>query len=114
MKASSTAHPVNRGGAVPAEVTEVTQTTSDSQHDQRHRLLGVLFGSEVPSALDGQLLRTSDVATLFQVSERTVSEWAKRGQIPCVRTPGGHRRYPADEIRALLDRDGRSVGGQRI
>ncbi|HET7523973.1 MAG TPA: helix-turn-helix domain-containing protein [Acidimicrobiales bacterium] len=92
----------------------MTQTTSDSQNDQRHRLLGVLFGSEVPSALDGQLLRTSDVAALFQVSERTVSEWAKRGHIPCVRTPGGHRRYPADEIRALLDRDGRSVGGQRI
>ena len=92
----------------------MTQTTSDSQNDQRHRLLGVLFGSEVPSALDGQLLRTSDVAALFQVSERTVSEWAKRGQIPCVRTPGGHRRYPADEIRALLDRDGRSVGGHRI
>ena len=59
---------------MPAEVTEVTQTTSDSQHDQRHRLLGVLFGNEVPSALDGQLLRTSDVAALFQVSERTVSE----------------------------------------
>ena len=92
----------------------MTQVTSDAQQEQRHRLLGVLFGSDVPSALDGQLLRTSDVAALFQVSERTVSEWAKRGQIPCVRTPGGHRRYPADEIKALLERDGRTVGGQRI
>ncbi len=52
---------------------------------------------------DGQLLRTSDVALLFQVSERTVAEWARRGRIPAVRTPGGHRRYPANEIRALLD-----------
>lgn len=92
----------------------MTGLTGEAEHDQRHRLLGVLFGSDVPSSLDGQLLRTSDVAALFQVSERTVSEWAKRGQIPCVRTPGGHRRYPADEIRALLERDGRSVGGPRV
>ncbi len=76
--------------------------TDNVQEIHRHQLLGVLFGSEVPQALEGQLLRTSDVAMLFQVSERTVSEWAKRGQIPSVRTPGGHRRYPAEGIRALL------------
>lgn len=75
----------------------------------RHRLLLILFGSDVPESLDGHLLRTSDVATLFEVSERTVSEWAKRGQIPSVRTPGGHRRYPAGQIRMLLDREGRGV-----
>ena len=76
--------------------------TDDAQETHRHQLLGLLFGSDVPEALEGQLLRTSDVATLFQVSERTVSEWAKRGQIPSVRTPGGHRRYPAEGIRRLL------------
>jgi excisionase family DNA binding protein len=75
--------------------------TDDSQDQQRKRLLGMLFGAEVPAALEGQLLRTADVAVLFQVSERTVSEWAKRGQIPSVRTPGGHRRYPAEGIRWL-------------
>jgi excisionase family DNA binding protein len=78
--------------------------TEDSEDHQRQELLGVLFGSEVPSVLEGQLLRTSDVALLFEVSERTVSEWAKKGQIPSVRTPGGHRRYPADGIKALLER----------
>jgi excisionase family DNA binding protein len=88
--------------------------TDDAQETHRHRLLGILFGSEVPEALEGQLLRTADVATLFQVSERTVSEWAKRGQIPSVRTPGGHRRYPAEGIRALLQagREG-SEGSER-
>ncbi len=75
---------------------------NDAQENHRQELLGVLFGTDVPQGLEGQLLRTSDVATLFLVSERTVSEWAKRGQIPSVRTPGGHRRYPADGIRALL------------
>ena len=72
------------------------------QESQRRALLANLFGPEVPSGLGGQLLRTADVAALFQVSERTVSEWARRGRIPSVRTPGGHRRYPADEVRQLL------------
>ena len=85
--------------------------TDESQETHRRQLLGLLFGSNVPEALEGQLLRTADVATLFQVSERTVSEWAKRGQIPSVRTPGGHRRYPAEGIRNLLQA-GRE-GGER-
>ncbi len=48
------------------------------------------------------LLRTSDVAALFQVSTRTVSEWARRGRVPCMRTPGGQWRYPAEPIRHLV------------
>ncbi|HEX3424554.1 MAG TPA: helix-turn-helix domain-containing protein [Acidimicrobiales bacterium] len=47
------------------------------------------------------LLRTSDVAALFQVSTRTVSEWARRGRLPCMRTPGGQWRYPAEPIHRL-------------
>lgn len=74
----------------------------DEQESQRRILLADLFGPDVPSGLSGQLLRTADVAALFQVSERTVSEWARRGRIPSVRTPGGHRRYPAEEVRQLL------------
>jgi excisionase family DNA binding protein len=77
-----------------------------SQDNDRQALLKSLFGPEVPRGLEGQLLRTSDVAALFQVSERTVSEWARRRRIPSVRTPGGHRRYPADQIRDLLDETG--------
>jgi excisionase family DNA binding protein len=93
--------------------TEVNMT-DEVQDTHRHHLLSLLFGSNVPQALEGQLLRTADVATLFQVSERTVSEWAKRGQIPSVRTPGGHRRYPADGIRMLLQagREGGDRGAQ--
>lgn len=77
-------------------------TDQDKQERQRLRLLRGLFGPEVPNGLDGRLLRTADVASLFQVSERTVSEWARRGRLPSVRTPGGHRRYPAEQIRLLL------------
>lgn len=76
------------------------------QHDspERHRqeLLATLYDGEVPTTLSGSMLRTCDVARMFQVSERTVSEWARRGRIPSVRTPGGHRRYPADGIRRIM------------
>ncbi|HUP86008.1 MAG TPA: MerR family DNA-binding transcriptional regulator [Acidimicrobiales bacterium] len=70
---------------------------------KRDELLAELFGTgSVPPMLAGRLLRTGEVAKLFQVSERTVAEWARRGRIPSVRTPGGHRLYPADPIRQLL------------
>ena len=71
-------------------------TDDDKQERQRRHLLAALFGTEVPSGLGSQLLRTADVAALFQVSERTVSEWRGRGRISSVRTSGGHHRYPAD------------------
>ena len=75
-------------------------TTSDAD---RAVLLARLFGDEdVPDALNTELLRTRDVARAFQVSERTIAEWARRGRIPSVRTPGGHRLYPAERIRAIL------------
>jgi len=53
--------------------------------------------------LQGRLLRTREVALLFQVSERAVTDWARRGRLPSVRTPGGHRRYPASAVRGLLE-----------
>ncbi len=53
-----------------------------------------------------RVLRTAEVAALFQVSERAVTDWAARGRLPSVRTPGGHRRYPVDAVRELLERSG--------
>ena len=77
--------------------------TIASVEPKREELLAELFGGNgVPPMLSGRLLRTREVAQLFQVSERTVAEWARRGRIPSVRTPGGHRLYPADQVRRLL------------
>lgn len=74
--------------------------TSDAD---RATLLARLFGDEeVPETLNTELLRTRDVARAFQVSERTIAEWARRGRIPSVRTPGGHRLYPAERTREIL------------
>ena len=76
-----------------------------SRAQERQALVQELFGPEGAGAgFDGRLLRTREVALLFQVSERAVTDWARKGRIPSVRTPGGHRRYPADEVRSLLER----------
>ena len=42
-----------------------------------------------------------EVAALLHVSPKTISRWAKDGKLPFLRTLGGHRRYPEDEIREL-------------
>ena len=75
--------------------------------NERARLLDELdLGAVGSSAVGDRLLRTREVAILFQVSERAVTDWAARGRLPSVRTPGGHRRYPAAAVRQLLDEVG--------
>lgn len=83
----------------------------DDRLRERARLLSELWvGNGDADALDGRLLRTREVALLFQVSERAVTDWARRGRLPSVRTPGGHRRYPASAVRALLEGAGHQRG----
>jgi excisionase family DNA binding protein len=48
-------------------------------------------------------LRTTEVADILHVSPKTVARWAKDGKLPFLKTLGGHRRYPAAEIRQLAD-----------
>jgi excisionase family DNA binding protein len=55
-------------------------------------------------ATDGhQLLRSHEVASLFDVTERTVINWAASGKLPCLRTVGGHLRFRSDDVLALLE-----------
>ena len=51
----------------------------------------------------GEYLRTADVARVLHVSTKTVSRWANDHKLPYMRTLGGHRRYPARDIRALAE-----------
>jgi excisionase family DNA binding protein len=48
-------------------------------------------------------LRAAEVADILHVSPKTVSRWAKEGKLPFLKTLGGHRRYPAAEIRQLAE-----------
>jgi excisionase family DNA binding protein len=74
-----------------------------------HKATGSFLG-EVPSpsepkpAQDGSaLLRSHEVAALFDVTERTVINWASSGKLPCLRTVGGHLRFRSEDVMALLE-----------
>jgi len=57
---------------------------------------------------DDVLLTPAEVARLFGVDVKTVSRWAVAGKLESIRTLGGHRRYPAAHVRALLNRQERA------
>ena len=50
-----------------------------------------------------ELMTPAEVAALFRVDPKTVTRWAQQGKLRSVRTLGGHRRYPAADIHALLN-----------
>jgi len=62
----------------------------------------------------GALLTIKQAAERLNVHTATVRRWADNGDIPSVRTPGGHRRFPAEAVERLVS--GRSpvasVGGE--
>jgi excisionase family DNA binding protein len=66
--------------------------------------LAALVGLRRPAALaEGQqLLRSHEVAVLFDVTERTVINWAAAGKLPSLRTIGGHLRFRREDVLDLL------------
>jgi len=51
---------------------------------------------------DNALLTPSEVASMFRVSPKTVTRWARAGKLKAIRTLGGHRRFRAGEVREVL------------
>jgi excisionase family DNA binding protein len=49
-----------------------------------------------------QLLRSHEVAVLFDVTERTVINWAAANKLPSLRTIGGHLRFHSEDVLELL------------
>lgn len=56
----------------------------------------------LPPDSDDLLLTPAEVAALFRVAPKTVTRWAQSGKLASIRTLGGHRRYRASDVRALL------------
>lgn len=50
---------------------------------------------------DKEFLSRSEVAEIFRVSPNTVTRWAEAGELPYVRTLGGHRRYDKEAVEKL-------------
>jgi len=49
-----------------------------------------------------QWLNLSSASTLLGVHPATLRQWADAGKVPSFRTPGGHRRFLLEDIRAFL------------
>ncbi len=56
----------------------------------------------LPQRGDELLMTSGQVAALFGVKPRAVRGWADARKLTVLRTLGGHRRYQAAEVRALL------------
>ncbi len=54
-----------------------------------------------------RLLTPREVAAMFRVDPKTVTRWAQAGKLQYVRTLGGHRRYRASDVEALLGGESR-------
>lgn len=59
------------------------------------------------------LASTQEVATMLNVAETTIKRWADENIIPCVKTPGGHRKFSLQDIVRFAEMNGyRIVGSQ--
>ncbi len=53
-----------------------------------------------------ELLTTREAARILGVGTTSVKRWADAGILACVKTPGGHRRYPRTAVESLRDQPG--------
>lgn len=51
----------------------------------------------------GNWLTLGEAARFLGVDETTLRSWADAGKIPVFRTPGGHRRFNATDVKTLLE-----------
>jgi excisionase family DNA binding protein len=63
---------------------------------------GSPFSGSPPAGHDQHLLRSHEVALLFDVTGRTVVNWASSRKLASLRTAGGHLRFRSEDVLALL------------
>src|SRR5512139_777901 len=60
-----------------------------------------------------ELLTTNDVARLAGVGPTAVKRWTDAGFIRCIRTAGGHRRFPRTDVETFLRGRGEDAKADR-
>lgn len=50
----------------------------------------------------GRWLSINDACQFLGVDQSTLRRWSDAGKVPVFRTPGGHRRYAEEDLRALV------------
>lgn len=110
----------NQDGEAAGVLAVLNDRRHELRKDERGALLAVarlaanalVVGHKMPvvrpavQALsgDGQaFLHSRDVAKLFDVTERTVHNWAATGKLACLRTPGNNLRFRSEDVAALLE-----------
>jgi excisionase family DNA binding protein len=53
--------------------------------------------------MDRELLTTREAAELLRVGTTSIKRWADSGLLPCVKTPGGHRRFERGAVETFRD-----------
>jgi len=61
-----------------------------------------------------ELLTIAQAAELLGVHPRTLRQWADRGHVAHLQTPGGHRRFLRAELERFVQRMGERAGGQNL
>ncbi len=56
-------------------------------------------------------LSTKELASLFSVTETTIKRWTDEGEIPCIKTLGGHRKFRMKDVVEFGEKRGYPVIG---
>jgi excisionase family DNA binding protein len=59
------------------------------------------------------MVSTKEVAAMLQVTETTIKRWADGSVLPCVRTPGGHRKFLLKNVVEFAEANGYTVAGSQ-
>ena len=60
----------------------------------------------MPQSKKRKYLTPNEVAEMMMVSPVTIRQWASRGDLPALITPGGHRRFIRKDIEAFAKKRG--------
>ncbi|MBX7218501.1 MAG: cobalamin-dependent protein [Blastocatellia bacterium] len=53
-----------------------------------------------------RIFSTAEVSRMWNVSESTIKRWADSGDLACVKTPGGHRKFRLEALLAFQQQNG--------
>ncbi len=62
---------------------------------------------EATGGTSGNWLSIDAACQMLGVDQSTLRRWSDSGKVPVFRTPGGHRRYNEDDLRAMLHGESR-------
>lgn len=58
--------------------------------------------ADQPASIGSRWLSIEQACQLLGVDQSTLRRWSDSGKVPVFRTPGGHRRYAEDDLKAIV------------